>query len=235
MHLKHRTSILSMAFVVTFVPLVGACGHETSSAGRHTANPPESGPASQSDGAAPVSSLSDWKTRGDAIVAATVTHLSRVPIDEPPPHKLYATQIDIAIDRTLWTYPPRRTDATLSAPKLRLYGQQLREADSGDLIPIRRDGRGADTPALEVGDHFVASIVLAPENAQTDWDLFLTAPNTMISVVDGALQPGRDAPGYLTDFRGDSIDQFAAAVEDVPASNHIDPWSPDVTNSTTDH
>jgi hypothetical protein len=75
---------------------------------------------------------------------------------------------------------------------------------------------------LEIGDHFVASVTPAFENAKGSWDIYLTDPTTVIPVVDGALRPAQDAPEYQAKFDGISVNGFASAIAARPTSTTVD-------------
>lgn len=219
----HQTLFSRTVVVALTAALVAAgCGNGAGKASPSTIARSAETQSPELLGAPAVETLSGWKDRGDAIIIATVKQSKRVPIDEPPPHKLYADQLEISVDQTLWMYPPNRPDADLSARTLRLYGQQWAKTDTGNFIPMNGDSAGGDAPRLEVGDHFVASVVFTPDAAKGDWDIFLTGSNTAIPVVDDTLRPGQNAPDYQTQLRGDSIGEFTAAVEAAPEGNHVD-------------
>lgn len=200
--------------LLTFV--VGACGpgNGDRAASSSSLSQDWSGqPAG--DGAPPVETLQAWKAANGAIVTATVTKVSRVPVDEPAPHRLYADQLVIDVHEALWQ--SRDWAATSKVTDgLRLYGPLWSKTDEGDFIAADADPGKANGGEFAVGDGFVASVVPSLKTAKDSWDLYLTDSTTAIPVIDGKLAPGDAAPAYQRELAGISTAEFAAMIADLP-------------------
>lgn len=202
---------LLLAFVV------GGCGSGT---GQEAASPSSSSQDQgdrpvAGDGAPPVETLGGWKAADGAVIAATVTKVSRVPVDEPAPHRLYADRLVVNVDETLWE--SKDWAATNEATDgLRLYGPLWSKTDDGDFIAAEGDSGKGDGVEFAVGDRFVAAVVPSLKTAKDSWDIYLTDSTTVIRVIDGKLSPGASAPAYQRELAGVSPAEFAAMIADLP-------------------
>ncbi len=161
------------------------------------------------DGAPPVENLEGWKVVDGAIVVMTVTKSTSVPVDQPAPHRLYADQLVVRVDDTIWQ--AKGWEASTAADGLRLYGPLWSKTDDGTFV--RSDERvGAE---FGIGDRYVASVVPSLETAKDSWDIYLTDQTTAIPVVDGKLVPGDGAPTYQERLDGVSLDDFATMIADL--------------------
>lgn len=196
--------------------VVGGCGSGTGhKAASSSSWSQDRGDLPAGDGAPPVETLGGWKAADGAVVAATVTKVSRVPVDEPAPHRLYADQLVVNVDETLWE--SRDWAATNEVTDgLRLYGPLWLKTDEGDFIAADGDPGKANGVEFAVGDRFVASVVPSLKNAKDSWDIYLTDSTTVIRVIDGKLAPGDAAPAYQRELAGISSAEFAAMIADLP-------------------
>lgn len=192
-----------LAFGTLMLALISACGGDARS------DPNRSEVVGHASGYFPTETLEDWKSYGDHVAVVLVARERALPPTEEElriGEGLLGRDLTIQVERRIWS----AAGAPVLPSEFR-YGGSGWVLKNGTKYPLRIEG----SPRLEVGERFIAPLVLMDDRTPHTWaPLGSDAPLPLAE--DRIIAPdpeGRLTSPLLERFGGKSVSELAEALK----------------------